>query len=336
MFYKKAFIILLILIVPIVLVGCIGEDGGEEITKNSQIQGIIKDYDDESGAAGMVVLKKDGQEVDRLYSEVEWKDGTTKVSKGFQFSNLASGEYTIEIYKLGYETFKRKFTVDSDETKILKNIDLETKEEYPKKDVANIIDYYSTNNDLDNNLKRSLSLTVDREKIHNDLNYGKKIARRILPPQTYGYTSDEFISYDSQKAQDILKDNNIDGKELTVHYSSKGNEEIIDLNKTDWESLNGIKSVSKVPYDDFSNRSPKEHSLTKRGWIIDNPDPLYNLIAIGKYLGFSDEVMNELDKAKLVLDNEDKALEYIYNAEQKAVEQGMFIPIAFSYDKYNE
>ena len=26
----------------------------------------------------------------------------------------------------------------------LKNIDLETKEEYPKKDVANIIDYYST------------------------------------------------------------------------------------------------------------------------------------------------------------------------------------------------
>lgn len=326
----KAFIILtLIFVLPIFITAC----AGSSINSSSSIIGEIKDFDGENPTSGLVVLIKDGSEIARMYSNAHWEGDDKLVGGGFEFNNLSAGKYQIEIYKLGYKTFNTFVTLEEGQTKIVQDIVLETKEPFSTNEYY-ILHYYIFNTEYDtvddSLLRKALNLAIDRQNIVN-IGYGNQAAHRILLPQTYGYTDNILVSYNLSEAQNILNSNGYKNIEFTIHYySTPLTDKLLNATEIDWEVLDAIQNVNLVPFKDESGYDGSQYDVFKTGWILDNPDPLFLLTGINDIVDFPQKAIDYLNQAKLLLDDESSALEYIYNAEKELIEDGTIIPLVYN------
>jgi len=325
------FILVLVLIFGIT--AC--DNGSLDITDDFSITGrpVIEDDDgDVYETYALIVLEKNGEEIERFVNDVE--------ESLFEIDGLESGNYTLNIYRTDIEPIKKELVLTSDKENNLGDIYLKPEEiENDEKDGTLLLAINTEEEYMDNeNVRLAIAHALDKTEITEDfvdaiinqfgINYEAELATRISAPTVFDYNEDINFNLDNnmEKAQNYIDnagyeeeieiDFYYDGPDLTFTEELK-NHVVNSLDKIDGITINPITSS----YEEISNNHYQFYHKTYSFHRC--PYNLRNFSSID----FTEDMKIKLDEAGLNLDNKEKVAEIILEVEEMLIEKGMVIPI---------
>jgi len=193
----------------------------------------------------------------------------------------------------------------------------------------------------DLNVRKALSLAVDRDKLNQTVLKGTNIsAYSITPPDTLGYYPPKLFSYDPERAREFLaKAGFPDGEgwpglELTYNTSEDHRKIAVALQQMWKDVLNIDVTLTNQEWKVYLDSVTNMHfQIARRGWIGDYVDPnnFLDLFITGggnNNTGFADPEYDEmiLRKAPQAANREERFAVF-HEAETLLMEQMPILPV---------
>lgn len=193
---------------------------------------------------------------------------------------------------------------------------------------------------LDNpQVRRALSLAVDREEIKRTACAGEQPALSLVPPGLPGYESPQSEPHNVQQARNLLAEagypDGVGFPKVEILYNTDENHQTIaELVRKQWQRALGINvSIRNEEWSTYdSSLRQKEFDIARRAWGGDYLDPntfLDMWVTGGENndAAFSNKQYDRLiEQAKFELDPQ-KRLQMLYEAEEILVTELPIIPI---------
>lgn len=343
---KLVLIITLIISLGLLVTGCNGNPTGSDgdIVAEGEIKGqIVEPLGENSPRPASALVTLHGDNDYRTYAEADWEGNTKIVGGTFSKNEIKAGAYTLKVHKMGYETITENITVDENEITDLDSIEIALKDNFDRDGLM----YCGVNTSVkpldDLELRKALAYGIDWDDYESWMGEGKGIANRIMTPYTTGYKNEKVTyDYDLSKAESILDQAGYTTGELdltiNVTNTAPAHSNIANKLKSYWEKIDHINTVTIESYswENFNDKIfNNEVGLYISGWTIDNPDPVFLLDTFIKgHLDNSKQVDDLIQKAKMNVDDKTKALNYLYEIEEKVISNALIYPI--NYYDYQE
>ena len=334
--FKIAGIFLLVIALTGVLTACeMNGNGNGEAEVGSLSGRLVTEVDGEIlDSSGLLVLEKDGAEIDRQYNERD--------EEKFRFENLsAREEYTLSVYNIGADEYSTSVMLEEGDNDIGEiDTDIE-RPEAEEKDGVFILDINTEYSPMEEeNARQALAYAIDKLKLANtaenfldspedNSRYITQRANRIIPPAAVGNDGSQELNLeqDIEKAESLL-DQEID---IIIHYNEESPfyEELIGEIGSDVEEVDNLNVTFEAEV--FDTPEYEEAPAVLKAWNFSMSPNVY-------YEGFIDmdeEAEDLLYDVRMNLDDPDVALQYLDEFEEKVIEEGRIIPI-FHRASYQE
>lgn len=194
----------------------------------------------------------------------------------------------------------------------------------------------------DANVRRALALSVDRDRLIEQLSLGQSLAASsILPPAMPGYlTGRDASSFDPQAAKAALEQSAYAGQSLTLTLnasgSGQGDRKDVSILAETWQKALGIKvEVVYLDPEEYTRSARQSHGhIITYSWCADYPDPENFLDVIfhsgSEYnvSGLKDaSVDNLLEKARIEPDPAAR-IQFYQEAEAYLLQNNFAIPLS--------
>ncbi len=192
----------------------------------------------------------------------------------------------------------------------------------------------------DLNVRKAMSLAIDRQKIIDKLFEGtRKPATSFVPTIIDDNEKDlwEFSKYDKDAAKKIVDENNLAGKEITLSYNSGGgHEDIMSVIQDNLEAVGFKVKQSSMEWASYLTAlSGGKYQVGRLGWIADYPTmdnfiyPNFYSTADNNYAKYvNTDVDKAIDAARQVTDDDERREKY-REINQMIAKDLPVIPIMF-------
>ena len=192
----------------------------------------------------------------------------------------------------------------------------------------------------DINVRRAMSLAIDRDKIIDKLFEGsREAADCVFPPVIDDDDSNawEYCKYDAEQAQQIVDDNNLAGTTITLSYNSDGgHEDIMSIIQEDLEAVGFQVEQSSMEWASYlDSLGSGNYQVGRLGWIADYPTmdnfiyPNFYSTADNNYEKYNNPDVDEaIDAARQIVDDDDRKAAY-REINQTIADDLPIIPIMF-------
>lgn len=296
---------------------------------------------------GLLVFENNaGKEFKKYYDIVPFSQD----SQSFTFE-LPAGEYSLNVYKLGYSSYSDSITITADENLDLGNLIVNKVEENVE---ASGVEYYlfnTSNPPFDNkDVRKAFIYALNKDEILTDLhNSGITGVAEDYPATTgsilidnmYGYDSISITnpySYDLEQAKELIAGVNISETDSDIEFlfdtkPSGVNNEIISIIEPHWDTdLSTDLNISKngVDWETYmTSIGESNYDIARMGFLGYGGDPVefLDMLEYMPYVPFTGEEVKLLQKVKYNIDDEDVALFYIEELQNSLLENATIIPI---------
>jgi len=324
---KKIFIVLLVLTISLTLSACF-DNGIDSGIEDASLSGrlVVKNDEKIENEAGLIVLEKDSKEVARKYNDYE--------EEIFQFKNLnTKEEYTLNIYKLGSEKYTKSIVLNKGQND-LGNIQLEL--EKVKKDEKDGVFIFEINTEYSpmqkENVRKALAYSINKKEIsdiaENFLDNPEE-NRRYITEKANRITPQGLIVNDGSNnmnlEQNISKADSLLEQNYTIkinHVGGEFYELIVNSIKKDIDNIDKLNVNFNI--EKFNSEEYQKAPVSLKVWSSEYKSPL---LSYEEFVDLDKEDKSLLNKIKMNLDSQSKALEYLDEFESKLIEEGKVIPV---------
>jgi len=189
-------------------------------------------------------------------------------------------------------------------------------------------------------VRKALAYALDREALVKNVTKGGELAAYTLtPPNPHGYTSNNKMPYDPQKAKALLADAGYPGgvgfpKMKLLYNTSEGHQKIAVAIQEMWKQALGIDiQLENQEWKTFlENQRTMDYQMCRASWIGDYIDPdtfLQLFITDGgnNETGWSNLTYDKLIKSAAAATNDVERFEYFQQAEKILNDEVPIIPI---------
>ena len=212
--------------------------------------------------------------------------------------------------------------------------------------------YFAFNTEVapfdDINVRKALSLTIDKERINEVLLFGtQRVATGILPPEMPGFNeSITSAGYDPDEARRLLEESSYAGNVprivLTFAGSAGGDPTVLQAIQAGWQEELGIEvEIQAIEYAAFLRELRRgTFQMYSAGWAADYPDPenfidkLFAADSNQNEFGYANEEVQELIEAARAERDRSRRFDLLSQAEQAILDDAVVIPYFWPIDHY--
>ena len=206
--------------------------------------------------------------------------------------------------------------------------------------------YYLVNTERaplkDPRVRRALAYAIDRDTLTDyTLKGGQKPAYHFTPPNTGGYSANEYFTYDPETARSLLAEAGFpEGKgfpEIELLYNtSESHKTIAEAIQQMWKKELGIDiRLHNQEWKVYLNsRQAGDFDIARAAWIGDYLDP-YTFLSLGisdsgnNHSAWKDADFDQLLERATQSQDREERLAIFQSAEERLMEAMPFIPIYF-------